>query len=258
MRFEGRSAIVTGASEGIGFAIARQLAAAGAGVVLTARREPELAAAAQRIGPRASYVACDMADPGSAQRAVDHAVRVNGGLDLLVCNAGILIPGAVATQSMVQVQQVVTVNLLGTIAMVGAAAPVLARHGEAAIVVISSSIGRRPAAGLGVYGATKAALHYLVPTWAIELAPAGVRVNAICAGITDTPGLRAAAAHAPGLEKAVIRTNLVKRIAAAEEIAEPALILLDNVVSGFTTGSVWDVDGGYQRDTEAGGDDDRP
>lgn len=255
--FEGRTAVVTGASEGIGFSIAEQLVAAGANVVLTARREKALAEAAERLGPAASYVAADMAEAVSAQRAVEHAVAVHGGLDLVVCNAGILIPGVVIAQSMQEVDRVLGVNLRGTIALMNAAAPYLAKGTDPAAVVISSSIGRRPAAGLGIYGATKAALHYLVPTWATELAPLGIRVNCVCAGITDTPGLRAAAEHMPGLEAAMIGTNLIKRIATAEEIARPVLTLLDSSVSSYVTGSIWDIDGGYLRDgngSAAGGD----
>ncbi|MGP4003256.1 SDR family NAD(P)-dependent oxidoreductase [Streptomyces sp. 8N706] len=248
MAIKGRTALVTGASEGIGFSIAEALVAAGAQVVLTTRREGPLAAAAQRLGPSASYVAGDMADTGTAERAVEHTVGVHGGVDLVVCNAGILIPGLLAQQPMSEVDRVIMVNLRGTIALMNAAVPALAARDEASVVVISSSIGRQPAAGMGIYGATKAALHYLVPTWAIELAPQGTRVNAVCAGITDTPGLRAGADAIPGLEDAVIATNLIKRIATADEIARPVLTLLDSDVSGYVTGSVWDIDGGYQRD----------
>ncbi|MFF3765529.1 SDR family NAD(P)-dependent oxidoreductase [Streptomyces sp. NPDC001922] len=249
MTVEGKAALVTGASEGIGFSIAEALVRAGARVVLTARREGPLAAAAERLGPAASAVAGDVADAGTARRAVEHAVARHGGLDLVVCNAGILIPGTLAQQPLSEVDRVLAVNLRGTIALMNAAVPAMAGREGAAAVVISSSIGRRPAAGMGIYGATKATLHYLVPTWAIELAPQGIRVNAVCAGITDTPGLRAGAAAVPGLEKAVIGTNLIKRIASADEIAGPALTLLDSSVSGYVTGSVWDIDGGFQRDT---------
>jgi NAD(P)-dependent dehydrogenase (short-subunit alcohol dehydrogenase family) len=251
MRFAGKTAIVTGASEGIGFAIAEALVAEGAGVVLTARREPALARAAGRLGPAASTVAGDITDAGTARRAVAHAVDHHGGLDLLVCNAGILIPGPVAEQPAAEVEQVINTNLVGTISCVRAASPALAERDHAAIVVISSSIGRQPTPGMGVYGATKAALHYLVPTWAAELAPAGIRVNGLCAGITDTPGLRAGARTIPGLTDMVIATNLIKRIASAREVATPVLTLLDEHTSGYVTGSVWDIDGGFRRDSHA-------
>jgi NAD(P)-dependent dehydrogenase (short-subunit alcohol dehydrogenase family) len=248
MALDGKVALVTGASEGIGFAIAEALVGAGACVVLTARRTGPLSAAAGRLGHAASWVCGDMADDSTARRAVDHAVARHGALDLVVANAGVLIPGTLAHQPMTEVDRVIMVNLRGTIALMSAAAPVMARRPDTAAVVISSSIGKLAAAGMGVYGATKAALHYLVPTWAIELAPQGTRVNAVCAGITDTPGLRAGAEAVPGLREAVIGSNLVKRIATAGEVAQPVLTLLDSASSGYVTGSVWDVDGGYQRD----------
>ncbi|MGY6026921.1 SDR family NAD(P)-dependent oxidoreductase [Streptomyces spinosirectus] len=248
MAIAGKSALVTGAGQGIGWSIARALVAAGANVVITARREGPLKEAADRLGPAASWVAGDMADETTAEAAVAHAGARHGGLDLVVCNAGILIPGILTEQGMTEVDQVIGVNLRGTIALMRAAAPALAGRSGASAVVVSSSLGRRPTAGMGVYGATKAALHHLVPTWAIELAPQGIRVNAVCAGITDTPGLRAGAARVPGLEQAVIGTNLIKRLATADEIAHPVLTLLDPDVSGYVTGSVWDIDGGFQRD----------
>lgn len=248
MALDGKVALVTGASEGIGFAIAEALVDAGARVVLTARRAGPLGVAAGRLGSAASWVCGDMAEEDTARRAVDHAADRHGGLDLVVANAGVLIPGTLVHQPMAEVDRILMVNLRGTIALMSAAAPAMAMRSDAAAVVISSSIGRLAAAGMGVYGATKAALHYLVPTWAIELAPQGTRVNAVCAGITDTPGLRAGAEALPGLRAAMIGTNLVKRIATADEVARPVLTLLDSTVSGYVTGSIWDVDGGYQRD----------
>ena len=248
MALTGKVALVTGASEGIGYAVAEALAAAGATVVITARREGPLRAAACRLGPSASWVSGDMAEQDTARRAVEHATDRYDGLDLVVANAGILIPGMLMTQPLEQVDRVLMVNLLGTIALMGAAAPAMAARPESAAVVISSSIGRMAMAGMGAYGATKAALHYLVPTWAIELGPLGTRVNGVCAGITDTPGLRAGAEAIPGLREAMIGANLIKRIATPREIAAPVLTLLDSSVSGYVTGSVWDVDGGYLRD----------
>lgn len=248
MGFTEKAALVTGASEGIGFAVAEGLVNAGAHVVLTARREGPLRAAADRLGPRASWVSGDMADQDTERRAVEHATERHGGVDLVVANAGILLPGTLMAQPMEQVDRVLMVNLRATIALMGAVAPALATRPGAAVVVVSSSVGKIPTAGMGVYGATKAALHYLVPTWAIELGPLGIRVNAVCAGITDTPGLRTGAEAVPGLRQAMIGANLIKRVASPREIAAPVLTLLDSSVSGFVTGSVWDIDGGSMRD----------
>lgn len=246
MRFEGKTALVTGASEGIGFAIAEGLAAGGARVVLMARREDVLARAVDQLGHRTSYVVGDVADDQALQRAVGHAAEFDGGIDLLVSNAGTLIPGAIDQQPMDQVDAMLAVNLRGTIALVHGAVPVL-RDG-AATLLVSSCVSRQTIARLGIYSATKVALNHLVPIWATELAPRGIRVNAICPGGTDTPALRGAEQFIPGLAENTVDCSLVKRIAGPEEIAQPALTLLDNAVGGFVTGSVWDVDGGYLRD----------
>lgn len=252
MSVTNRNALVTGASEGIGYAVAQALVRAGANVVLTARREGPLRAAADRLGRATSWIAGDMADDATASRAVSHVTDRLGGLDMVVANAGIMIPGTLATQPIAEVDRILDVNLRGTIALMAATAPAMAERTDSAAVVITSSIGRTAAAGMGAYGATKAALHYLVPTWAIELSPQGTRVNAVCAGITDTPGLQAGAEAIPGLRDMMINTNLIKRIAVPDEVAAPVVTLLDSAVSGYVTGSIWDVDGGYMRDR--GGD----
>jgi NAD(P)-dependent dehydrogenase (short-subunit alcohol dehydrogenase family) len=253
MLLAGKTAVVTGASEGIGFAIASALSDAGVNTVLTGRREHMLARAIEKLGGSSSYVAGDIAERGTAEHTMRRAVDRHGRVDLLVCNAGVLLPGTVAEQPVDEVDRIIGVNLAGTIMTVRAAAPVLAAGRDPAVVVITSSIGRKPAPGLGIYGATKAALHYLVPTWAAELAHLGIRVNAVCAGITMTPGVRMAAERVAGLEDMAVGSNLIKRMATAEEVARPVLTLLDGSVSGYVTGSVWDIDGGDRLDPRRAG-----
>ncbi|MFE7274731.1 SDR family oxidoreductase, partial [Streptomyces sp. NPDC057623] len=131
MSIAGKSALITGAGEGIGWSIARALVAAGARVVITARREGPLKEAADRLGPAASWVAGDIADEATVQAAVAHTVAHHGGLDLVVCNAGILIPGTLTGQDMADVDRVIGVNLRGTIALMRAAAPAMAGRDSA-------------------------------------------------------------------------------------------------------------------------------
>ncbi|MFT3768988.1 MAG: SDR family oxidoreductase [Minicystis sp.] len=247
MRFDEKTAIVTGASEGIGFAIAAGLAAEGARVVLVARREELLAEAARKLGPRVSYVAGDASLPETADRAVAAAIERYGSLDLLACNAGVLLPGPVMHQPMEQIDTMLGLNLRGPIAFVRAATPRLAGRPGASILLISSATSRLPLPHLAVYGATKAALNYLTQTWAVELASAGIRVNALSPGGTYTPAFHAVAEVVPGLEQGTIATNLIKRIATAEEVARLGLLLLDDRETSYVTGSIWDADGGYQR-----------
>ena len=252
MSVEGKVVLVSGASEGIGLAIARQLADGGASVVMTARRPGPLAAAVRGIGPLALAVAGDICMPGAADEAVATALVHHGRLDGVVCNAGIFIGGPLLAQPMDEVEQILAVNLRGTIGLMAAAAPALANTAASAAVVVSSALGRHPTPGTGIYGATKAALNHLVATWAAELAPHGVRVNAVSAGPTDTPGFRAGTRKVPRLEDIMVGSSLIKRLAQPEEVARPVVTLLDSELSGFVTGAIWEVDGGAHRDHGAG------
>src|SRR5581483_1409424 len=141
MLLAGKTAVVTGASEGIGFAIASALSDAGVNTVLTGRREHMLARAVAKLGGSSSYVAGDIAEPGVAEATMRCAAGRHGRVDLLVCNAGILLPGPVAQQPVDEVDRLIRVNLLGTVMTVRAAVPVLAAGQDAAIVVITSAIG---------------------------------------------------------------------------------------------------------------------
>lgn len=246
MRFAGKSALVTGASEGIGFAIAAGLIEEGARVVLVARREDKLAEATRRLGPNASYVVGDVVSPETAERAIEAAVSRHGGLDLLVNNAGVLIPGMLGTLSLEDVDTQLSVNLRGTVVFTNAAVKAMSGRQGASVLLISSAVAKRNIPGLSIYGATKAAMIYLTQTWAIELAAQGIRVNALCPGAIETPAFRVAAQVIPNFEEFTLSNSLIKRVAPAEELARHALTLLDEKESGFVTSAVWDVDGGWQ------------
>ncbi|WNG43549.1 SDR family oxidoreductase [Archangium minus] len=246
MRFAGKSAVITGGSEGIGFAIAAGLVEEGARVVLVARREDKLAEAVSKLGPHASYVVGDVSQSETAERAVEAAVSRHGGLDLLVNNAGLLRSGMIGAVSLEDVDAMFSVNVRGTVAFTNAAVKALSGRQGAAILMISSSAGRRTVPYLSLYGAMKAALQHLVQTWAIELADRGIRVNCLSPGATRTPAFTTAEKMMPTLEQDTLRNSLIKRVATPEEIARHALTLLDEKTGGFVTGAIWDVDGGHQ------------
>jgi 3-oxoacyl-[acyl-carrier protein] reductase len=248
MRFKGKSAVITGASEGIGFAIAAGLVEEGARVVLVARREDTLAEAVRKLGPNASSVVGDVSSGETAERAIAAAVSRHGGLDLLVNNAGMLRPGMVGTLSLEDVDAMLALNVRGTVAFTNAAVQALSGRQGAAILMISSSAGRVPLPALAVYGATKAAVQHLTQTWAIELASRGIRVNCLCPGATNTPAFNAAKQLIPHLEPWTLEHSLIKRVAPPEEVARLALTLLDERDGGFVTGAILDAHGGYQLD----------
>lgn len=245
MRFAGKSAVITGGSEGIGYAIAAGLVEEGARVVLVARREDKLEEAVRKLGPHASSVVGDVASRETAERAVEAAVSRHGGVDLLVNNAGILRPGAIGALSMEDVDAMLGVNLRATVVFTNEAVKAMSGRKGAAILNISSSAGRRPLPNISIYGATKAAMQHLTQTWAIELAGRGIRVNCLCPGAIDTPAFRAVAQVVPGFEQRTLEMSLIKRILPPEELARHALTLLDERDGGYVTGAIWDVDGGF-------------
>jgi NAD(P)-dependent dehydrogenase (short-subunit alcohol dehydrogenase family) len=248
MKFQGKSALVTGSSEGIGYAIAAGLVAQGARVMLNGRREDKLAEAARALGSAASYVVGDVSDPAAAPRIVDETVARQGGLDLLVNNVGVLFAGMVGGLDLDGVQRMMSVNLTGTILMTDAAVRVMRGRPGAAILLISSQAAFNLVPGITVYGATKAAIEYLARGWAVELAPAGIRVNCLRPGGTDTPAFRTGEAYMPGMREQFIKGSLIKRIATPEDMVAPALLLLDEKDGAFITGSIMTVDGGCTLD----------
>jgi NAD(P)-dependent dehydrogenase (short-subunit alcohol dehydrogenase family) len=187
--FEGRVALVTGASSGIGQATAAALVAQGAHVTITGRRrEPleALAATWTAAGGRVLAVAGDVRDETHAADAVQRTVAAFGGLDLLINNAGVIGSGPVETTSTAEWDRLLDIDLKGPFLFARAAIPHLKARAHAAIVNVSSVTGTRPYANLAPYCVAKAGLDMLTQCLALELAPHGVRVNAINPGVVVT------------------------------------------------------------------------
>jgi short-subunit dehydrogenase len=180
----GLRALITGASRGIGLATARALAARGARVGMIARSEEELRARATEIG--ASAHPADITDPASIQAATDAFAEAAGGLDLLIANAGIAHYGPFAEQAIEEAQQMVRVNVLGTIYTVKAGLPHLLERGVGHVVVVSSGAGLRAFPSAAVYGATKAADRGFAEALRHELAGTGVSVTTVFPGEVET------------------------------------------------------------------------
>lgn len=197
---DGRVAVVTGASRGIGRATVEALAAAGARVALVARGTPELKEAADAIGPDALAVAADVSDPDSVRAAFRRVDETWGRLDALVCNAAVAVPARVEDADDADLAQQVATNLLGAVYCTREATPSLRAAGGGDVVFVSSDAGVAPFPLLAVYSATKGGLEVFARAVRAELAPDGIRVCLLRPGPTLTgfardwdPGAAAAA-----------------------------------------------------------------
>jgi len=190
---QGRSAIVTGGSRGIGRGIAETFAAAGIDVVVTARNQADLdttvADLAKQPG-RVSGLAADVTDPEDCRRAVQTAVERHGGLDIVCANAGIFPSGRLEDLTPDDVEQVLAVNFKGTVFIVQAALSALAASERGRVIITSSITGPITGyPGWSHYGASKAAQLGFLRTAAIELAPKQITINAVLPGNIITEGL---------------------------------------------------------------------
>jgi clavulanate-9-aldehyde reducatase len=183
---DGRVAVVTGASSGIGEATVRALSGAGASVALGARRTDRLQALADSLDGPSLVRAVDVSDEDEARAFVEAAVQELGGLHILVNNAGVMLLGPVAGADTEEWRRMITVNLLGLLYCTHAALPLIERSGGGDIVNISSVAGRRADAGAAVYNMTKFGVHAFSEALRQEALHAGIRVTTVAPGFVDT------------------------------------------------------------------------
>jgi 3-oxoacyl-[acyl-carrier protein] reductase len=188
-RFAGRTVLVTGASRGLGAAIAEAFAAEGAwvGIGCRVRRAEAEAVLAQvhAVGGAGEVLMFDLRDRAAVRAAVDGIERARGGIDVVVANAAITGEGPFGTGGVEDWEDIVQVDLLGTAATVRAATRGMTARGRGAVVVVSSVAGLRAVPGQSAYAAAKGGLLAFVRTLGAELAPRGVRVNAVVPGVID-------------------------------------------------------------------------
>lgn len=257
------TAVVTGASRGIGAAIAIELARRGCDVVINYRADEPAArataAAIDRLGRRAHVIRADVTDPAAVAAmfreidglASEHAaggapgeplVDAWGPLEVLVCNAGITRDTLLGASEPADFISVIDTNLYGVVHCCREASKRMMGRRRGCILNVSSVAGQRPGRGQSNYAASKGAVEAFTKALAVELAPRSIRVNAIAPGIIETAMTAELRALAP--DELLARVAL-KRLGSAEEVARVAAFLCSDDAS-YVTGQVWNVDGGFK------------
>ncbi|MDT9593935.1 SDR family oxidoreductase [Nocardioides zeae] len=238
----GKTAIVTGASRGIGLAVAQRLVDEGARVVITARNTEALDEAVAELGgpDKALAVAGRADDPEHQADAVARAIETFGSLDLLVNNTGINpVYGSLMELDLDAARKILEVNAIGTLGWTQHAVGAWMKDHGGAVVNVVSVAGLRPAPGIGFYGASKALLVHLTEELAVELGP-DVRVNAVAPAVVKT---RFAEALYSGREEEVAAAYPLRRLGLPEDVAGAVAYLLSDDAA-WTTGQTLVVDGG--------------
>lgn len=243
---DGKVAVITGASRGIGRAIAQSMALAGAKVVVASRKLDaceQVVAAIAKAGGQAMAVQCNVSDKAQLAGLVDAAVGAWGGLDVLVCNAAAN-PyfGPMSGISDEAYDKIMGSNVRSNFWLCNMAAPHMATRGGGAIIVISSIVGGQGSSMLGVYGMSKAADAALVRNLAVEWGPKGIRANCIAPGLIRTDFSKALWQNAAALAR-LERFTPVPRIGEPQDIGGVA-VFLASAAAAYLTGQTIVVDGG--------------
>lgn len=240
MRLKGKTALITGGSQGIGLAIAQVFIREGARVVLVGRSLEKLQQAQKILGEEASIVSADVAKTADLDRVYRHCQETVGRLDILVANAGISQCTPLTSTTEADFDRLIAANLKGVFFTVQKALPYLNEGGS--LVLISSLAAKQAVKNFSVYSASKAGVTSLAQSFAAELVERKIRVNSISPGVVYTPILENAGLSEESLQNWA-KVIPMSRVAQAKEIAEVALFLASDQ-SSYITAADLAVDGG--------------
>lgn len=236
MRFENRTAIVTGGARGIGAATVRQIVAEGGNVVIGDVLDVEGKELSEELGDRTHFVHLDVTLPEAWEAAVATTTETYGPIHILVNNAGVLAQGPIADGSPDEFRRVIDINLTGVYLGMRAVVPSMREAGGGSIVNLSSTAGLQGYAYLGAYVASKWGVRGLTKAAALELGPTGIRVNSVHPGPIETP-------MTAGIDAEVAASQPIGRFGQPEEISRLICFLASDDAS-YSTGSEFVADGG--------------
>ncbi|MBI3457910.1 MAG: SDR family oxidoreductase [Candidatus Rokubacteria bacterium] len=246
LRLDGRAAVVTGASRGLGRAMALALAEAGADLALLARSKADLedtAAAIETLGRRALALPADVTAPPAVEGAVRAVVEVFGRLDILVNNSGIAVVKPLVETTPEEWRAVLDTNLTGAFTLCRAVGPTMIAQRRGKVINVASVLGAHGLSGYAAYSASKGGIIALTRTLAVEWARHNIQVNAIAPGWFLTP------MNVPAFADEKVRDRLLRdvparRVGKPEELG-PLVVYLASPASDFVTGEVVFIDGGH-------------
>ncbi|TCL05821.1 SDR family NAD(P)-dependent oxidoreductase [Sodalis ligni] len=240
---QGKTALITGGSRGLGFTIAQCMVDSGAKVIITSRHQEDAQRAAEVLGPQAFGYAFDVADTETTRQWVSGLLAEHGRIDILVNNAGNHCKKSIEEMSVGDFESIIDVHIVGAFALTKALVPHMKQYGNGNILFMASMASFIGVPYVSGYSAAKSACLGLVRALTTELADSGIRVNGIAPGWIDTPMLRKAIAGDKERSQKILNRTPMKKFGTAKDIGWAAVYLVSDAAA-FVSGHVLVVDGG--------------